>query len=254
MNRYLGAVMGLSFTVELLLLLGAGAMAGLPTRKGRLALGAGLGAVYAGACLLPGFSFLGNILWRPVSLGLVSLTAFGLRSGSLRGGVLFVLLSLALGGITSRLDGGSFRSVILAALAVFALCLLGIGNPGRYITVQLRHKGARVTITALRDTGNTLRDPISGERVLVANAWTARQLLGLSREQLASPVQTVAQGCVPGLRLIPYRAVGTGSGMLLGVRVEEMCMAGFRGSAVVAFAPEGLEGNGEYQALAGGMA
>lgn len=256
MTEYLEVVMGLSFVVELLLLMGAGAIADAPVGKGAGLLGAGIGAVYAGACLLPGFHFLGNTLWHLVVLVFISLVAFGLRPGNLRGAVLFVLLNLALSGVASGVGEGSFGTLAASAVVVPGLCLLGShgADARRYVTVRLCHRGTRVTITALRDTGNTLRDPISGERVLVADAWTAKQLLGLDRQQLACPVQTLAAGTVPGLRLIPYRTVGTGSGMLLAVRVEEMRMGNFRGSALVAFAPEGLEGNGAYQALTGGMA
>ena len=77
MAVYLDLVMLLNFLVDYLLLLGTNRLSGSPMTPGRCALAAVLGSVYAGACLLPGFRFLGNFLWRCVSLGLMAVLAFG---------------------------------------------------------------------------------------------------------------------------------------------------------------------------------
>ncbi len=76
----------------------------------------------------------------------------------------------------------------------------------------------QMQLIALRDTGNTLRDPLTGEQVLVAGADVGEKLLGLTAQQLRNPVETVAQSTLRGLRLIPYRGVGQPGGMLLAVR------------------------------------
>ena len=60
MAVYLDLVMLLNFLVDYLLLLGTNRLSGSPMTPGRCALAAVLGSVYAGACLLPGFRFLGN--------------------------------------------------------------------------------------------------------------------------------------------------------------------------------------------------
>ena len=106
-------------------------------------------------------------------------------------------------------------------------------------------------LIALRDTGNTLRDPVTGERVLVLSAEVAWDLLGLTRQQLEAPLETLGQ--VPGLRLIPYRAVGRESGMLLGKVLDDVTIGTWRGKALAAFDPGGLGGQTMYQALTGGV-
>ena len=65
---YLDLVILLNFSVDFLLLMGTNRLSGFPLSPGRCAWAAVLGAVYSGACLLPGFSFLGALLWRMVSL------------------------------------------------------------------------------------------------------------------------------------------------------------------------------------------
>jgi len=103
----------------------------------------------------------------------------------------------------------------------------------------------------LEDTGNCLRDPVTGASVLVVGAQAARLLTGLTQQQLRSPLTTL--GTIPGLRLIPYRTVGTGAGLLLAMRFQNVRIGSWQGSTLVAFAPEGLEMGHPYQALTGGL-
>ena len=254
MRVYVDVVMGLNFLVDLLLLLGTDRLAGYPASPGRSALGAGTGAVYSGLCLLPGFSFLAQLHWRVVFLALIALTAFGWNRSALRRGVVFIVLSMALGGLALGFGSMNMSALILAAGGLWCLCRFGLGTVGEqtYVPVTLRHNGKEMKMMALRDTGNNLCDPITGERVLVAGADVARELLGLTAEQLAHPVETLARGAVPGLRLIPYHSVGRSGGMMLALRMKDTSVGKIRGDVIVAFAPEKI-GQGEmYRMLTGG--
>lgn len=254
MTVYLDLVMGLNFLVDLLLLTGANRLAGYPAGMGRAVSGAALGGIYGGVCLLPGFRFLGNLLWRGVSLALMSLLAFGIGPGTLRRGILFSLLSMALGGFVLALGSGGTLSLVAAAALVCAMCVLSSGagaGAQRFASVQLSYGGKSVELKALHDTGNTLRDPVTGERVLIADPAVAGKLVGLDRKALLDPVQTLASGIPPGLRLIPYRSVGNPRGMLLGVRIRDARINGRAEALLVAFTPEEL-GQGAFQGLIGG--
>ncbi len=256
MEIYLDVVFILNFLVDFLLIMGTNRLSGHSLGAKRAAAAALLGAVYAVSCTLPGFRFLSSGLWRMVCLGLMAVLAFGWNPDALRRGVLFVFLSMALGGIALGLGNGGFWAIIMGALGVCLLCLLGFrGKPGQqqYIPVQITHRGKRLSLLALQDTGNTLRDPVSGDCVLVVDALAAEKLLGLTQQQLAHPVETLACSGYPGLRLIPYCAVGQNAGMLLGLRVEQLVVNGKKANMVVAFAPQKIGQGRPYQALAGGM-
>ena len=83
-------------------------------------------------------------------------------------------------------------------------------------------------------------------------AEAAEKLTGLTRDQLASPMETLMKRPVPGLRLIPYSAVGQPGGMVSGKRFQSVKLGQRQCSAGVAFAPDRI-GRGEvFQALAGG--
>lgn len=255
MRIYVDAVMVINFLVDYLLLLGTNRLAGFPSEKGRLMAASLLGAVYGGVCLLPGFRFLGNLLWRMVSLVLMGGIAFGWNRSTVRRCGVFLLLSLALGGFAVSLNRSDAAVLLLAAAGLWLLCRLAFGGQagGRdYVPLEIRHGEKMVKLLALRDTGNTLRDPVTGEQALVISADAAQRLTGLTEQQLKNPLETMASGAVTGLRLIPYRAVGQGSGMLLAMRFGDVTIGSRRQSALVAFAPEGFGRNEVYQALTGG--
>lgn len=256
MEVYLDLVMLLNFLVDFLLLLGTNRLSGFPGAPGRCALAALLGAVYSGACLLPGFSFLGNLLWRTVSLGLMGLLAFGWNRSALKRSGVFLLLSMALGGIALNFGRGDFLGLVLAAVLCWLLCRLAFGDTvgGReYVPVTLCYGDKTASLLALRDSGNTLRDPITGEQVLVIAGEVAQRLTGLTEEQLKKPLETMAQHALPGLRLVPYRAIGQSGGMLLAMRFPAVKIGSRQQSAIVAFAPEGMGRGSMYQALTGGV-
>lgn len=255
MTVYVEAVMGLNFLVDLLLLVGTNRLAGHPSELKRIIPAAVLGGLYGGICMVPGFRFLGSYFWRLVSLGLMGTIAFGFHRGILRRVMLFVLLSMALGGIAMGLGQGGFLTLILGAVGLCFLCAMGFqGKLGMtFVPLELHHGGKKVKLMALRDTGNTLRDPVTGEAVLIVGSDAAVQLLGMTRQEVGRPVETLASGKYSGLRLIPYRAVGRSCGMLLGMRLDEVLLGGIRTNTMVAFTAEGLSGAGEFQALAGGV-
>ncbi len=242
---YLDAFVALNFLVDLCLLLGVNRLSGHPPGLRRAAAAAALGGGYAGACMVPGFAFLAGGLWRMVSLGLMGWTAFGLdRSGWSRS-MLFILLSMALGGLAVSLNTGGM-GLPLCAGGVAALCRMGLrSRGGEKVPIAGTYRGRTVRTLALRDTGNTLRDPITGEAVTVLSPLLGEKL-GIPGEALRDP----AGAMIPGLRLIPARTVG-GGGLLAAVRCDCITIDGKPAGTLAAFAREDF-GNGAYQALTGG--
>ena len=181
--------------------------------------------------------------------------AFGVCRSALRRCLVFILLTMAVGGCAQIMGTGGFWSVLLTAGGVCFLCFVGFrGRLGgqSLVPVELTYGQQHARILALRDTGNTLCDPVTGQSVLIVGPQIATQLLGLTPLQLQQPVETVASGVVPGLRLIPYRALGSASGMLTALRLHDVRIGKWQGSTLVAFAPQGLDTEGTYQALTGG--
>ena len=252
---YLDMVMLLNFLVDFLLILGTNRLTGYPPEGARAAGSSLLGSIYAAACLFPDFRFLGNVLWRAVFLILMAVLAFGWNLGAVRRGAVFILLSMALGGIAGGMQVRHFPAICLCAFLLWLLCRVGFaGNRGdkEYLPVELCWQGRTLRVLALRDTGNLLRDPITGEAVLVCGADVGEELLHLPRNVFLEPAETLASGVLPGARLIPYRAVGQPGGMLLALRLTDVKISGHRTNPLVAFAPHEIAKGEAYRILTGG--
>ena len=147
------------------------------------------------------------------------------------------------------LERSSFWSLLWAAGAVGAMCIFGFrGKLGsRYLPVKVGDCG----FTALVDTGNTLTDPLTGQPVLVVSSRIGEKLLNVPARQLSDPVGLM--GRIGGVRLIPFHAVGQSGGMLPVKRFENVQVGKWRGSLLVAFAPNELGQGKPYEALTGGV-
>ena len=243
----IGVALALNFCVNALMLAATARMAGRWVPLWRLLLGALLGAVYAAGCMA--FRFLGGLHWHLLSLGFMSALCFGF-DWKLMG--VFTVLTLSLGGAALAAGRGGLWQLPLYGVGVYLLGRFAFGPPGRrLLPVQIQGEGKRVCLTALLDTGNELHDPITGEPVLVIGREPAQELTGLTGEQLRHPLDTLAQWKKPGLRLIPYRAVGAENGLLLAMKFPVVQVGGRKGPGIVAFAAESF--GKDYQGIAGGM-
>ena len=248
----MAAVMLLSFAVNFLLLLGTARLAMEDAPICNLLTASLLASAYAAACLLPGLRFLrGTVFWLGSLVGILVL-AFGWNRRTWKKGGIFVLLTMALGGTALAVGRGEDWMLLLYALVVCMVGRIAFGANRRLLPVKISGGGKSVELTALIDTGNELRDPITGERVLVVGAKAAQALTGLSESRLRDPLTTMEAGVLPGLRLIPYQTVGAQTGMMLAMRFPSVKIGGRDRPGIVAFAPRDLDGE-SYQALAGGF-
>lgn len=276
---YMDAVFLLNALVDYLLLVVCGQVTEAARRKGRAVAAGLLGGVYATVSLLPDWRFLSGWLWRGVMSLLLCWIAFGGNRNlikrcivlwglaSMFSGIVFLLTELF--SAPASMIGGAiyypltFAALVLTAGGSFAVFLWGIRSfhhrGGDLAEVSVRLQGRSQQFLALRDTGNTLRDPISGTPVLVADAAILLMLLPelkLEKNALEHPEKLLKQvyEAEPTLRprLIPYKTVGVSRAMLLAVAPEEIWVDGTRETLLMAFSPVPVSDGGAYQALLGG--
>ena len=125
------------------------------------------------------------------------------------------------------------------------------------ITVLLH--GKKQILTALLDTGNTLRDPVRGEQVLVAELRTLlwpdniRRILWENIPSEEKVARLYAEDPSYSFTLLPFQAVGTASGLLLAVRSDAIIVEGRKiPHALIALWDHAVSDGGNYQALWGG--
>ncbi len=207
-----------------------------PVKITRLVSGSVLGAIYA--CLLFGtdWKLLGFFITKLLFGAIVTATVFkpsGLRSlikktalfhlvtviyGLLIMGVLyFTDIGLTIGGAVKN---GVFYFniplwfVLLATLAAPPAAYILQNKLSRTpvrdcFILSIEHRGKKVTLTALADTGNFMKDPYNGNDVIIAEATSVLPLF----EEISLP----RSGDLPlGFKLIPYSSVGNSSSLLPG--------------------------------------
>lgn len=272
---YLDAVFVLNLAVNGLLLRATARLGGAALRMRRLLPAAALGAAYAVAVFLPHCGWLTAIPCRLAVAGGMLAAGFGVRRSTLRLAAVFAALSLSLCGAVygvMLLRGESpraFRSSLLypVSFATLLLTAVAVGAASRLLLPRLTHaadsvvpltlrlNGRTAELSALRDTGNTLRDPLSGEPVLVAEWTAARRLLpdcGLKQADFEDPAALAVRLRTYAPRLIPFRAVGTREGLLLALRCRIRMPDGRTRKALAAFSAVPLSDGGAYDALIGG--
>lgn len=272
MTVYLDLVFALNFAINYLLLRGTARLGASAAPRKRLLGGAALGAAYAVAVYLPGCGWLTAI---PVKLlvaaGMLGLS-FGWRGSTLRLGATFAAISLVLCGAVYGMElmkGGpvhyyrrsllypvSFGALLLTAAGVYAACRLLLPRlsfaADSVVLLSLELNGRRTILSALRDSGNTLADPVTGAPVVTAQWQCAARLLPaehLTARDFYAPGTLALRLRRYRPRLIPYHAVGVEGGMLLALPCR-ITMGKRTWQGLAAFSPTPLSG-GAYEALVG---
>lgn len=228
------------FACALSLLTASGLACGLRRlHPARLMLLAALASLACTLCAVLALAWLRWVL-LPLTL-LLPLTAWPGAPRALRRRLpaASLLLSLAMAGFVRLMHSLSLP----ASLALLAACCLtpllsgGAPRPSPICcaTVELMHQGHIVTLTALVDTGNLLRDPLTGLPVIVVSRQAARKLTSLP-----APGQLL-----PGMRLISVR---TAAGSALMAIFRPQLVRVLSGQtwrevrAMVGLSPDGYEG------------
>lgn len=244
-----------NFALDYLLLLSTMRIAGRPLRRVRLVLGALLGAVYSVAALV-----LPLPVWTvPAALLAMTLAAFGWTRRYIKLTLLYLLLACGLGGTVLLLGrlGGMERlaygliyarlpwGVFFAASGLSYLLLMHIFRDGaRYgdeelVWVRVEHGGRHVTLRLLRDTGNTLSDPLTGEGVPVIEKSALLPLF---------PKGNGDETAYRDITTLHARTVSGADGTLEAFRCDGLFVgARSLGARLIALSPEAF--SGRYQGL-----
>lgn len=280
---YIENVFFLNWIIDYFLLLGTAGFAGAPLQRARLAVCSVLGGLYAVAVFAPRLTLLSFPLIKLSAGFAMAIVAYWPLQKRLHLTALFFLLSSALGGIVLAVSMMSIKfdslisniyymritwPILLATTVIMYLLLrLIFRQSARHregelmiVTVSIHHQQRQ--FTALHDTGNTLRDPVNGNAVLVLER---KALQGLWQQK----IEDILESCCPpeekmvrlyhegigtSFTLLPFRSVGVSSGLLLAVR-SDYIKIGKRTypNTLIALCDGPVSDSGCYQALWGGI-
>jgi len=246
---YADVLFGINFFLDFVLLWGTAKFGNFPCRMRRLLPAAFLGAVYGVGILVPQWQMFYNLGGKIGFSFLMVLIAFG-RQPILRfikSVVYLYLISFAMAGAVlggvSLLNSSGLRlpenlpipwvALIFAVAAALILARWGIGYLRRTwhqdscITQgEIWFNGKSVCCNLLLDTGNELSDPATGKPVMVMEYETLKKILPedfCTRFEACggsdvTKILSVNNGAFwqRRLRLVPFHAIGSNGGMLLG--------------------------------------
>ena len=272
---YIDELFALNFIIDYLLLLLSARVCGVMLRRWRYAAGALLGALFACFTALPGFELFKLAAAKLGCGALMALIAFWGEAAILKCGLVFWAVSAAFGGAVwcaGLLTGpagaqGLYAPMSTKALVIsFALCYGVVSLVFRrslknaqleILTVAAGLSGRQGVFHALRDTGNSLYDPLSGAQVIIISPEAAQPLFPPECKEILLEENPIAlmeglnlQPEISGkIRLIPYSAIGVASGLLPVFRPDSLLINDkARDDVLIAISPV-LSGKCEYEAI-----
>lgn len=194
---------------------------------------------------------------------LLKCTVIGVLTSMILGGVmtaLYALLNRVRLPLSEEQENGSSLLIfaLIAALAGIATVqsgrFLGLSKKSKYVTVNAVLFGKSLTLCALVDTGNRLREPMSGRSVIVADRTRILEALPQSLSQALknpSPDGWLSdRRYATHIRLVPTNTA-TGSGMLPAILPDKLTISDGKETypADYLIAPAPLETSSDFDAI-----
>ncbi len=241
---YIDVLFVINFIMDLILLIIVKRLRRQEGKKYRMILGSIIGAALAcfvNVCFMSDV-FMYLILGYGLTGLLMTMIAFGIRKkGAFISNYLVLLISsFVLGGLVNsiylntqtryylnlmyqellqgekRTTSIAFITIITLLLASFA-CIIWRQNRRKeedLYSVELYIEEEPIVCKGLMDTGNSLRDPISGRPVIVVNEKLLEKEMNQLKELHPNRI-----------RVIPYSSVGKQNGLLFGIRLKKIIIS-----------------------------
>lgn len=272
---YVDEMFLLNLIVNYFILLATAKLCALPLKRARFGASAALGSAYSVLLLLPEFGSLASPVMKLVLGFVMTLAAFGAKGKLIKPFLAFLAVSAAFGGAVfaasllagAQIDDGLYINASLKVLALsFAACYCVLtlvfnrfGKRAKHEirTVKLAFHGKTSEFYALRDTGNSLYDPISGLPVMVVGLDQISRLLdekcvAALTKSAAEFMETLSGDATLRARfwLVPYSSVGQQMALLPVFRPDGFWIDGKEEkNTLVGLAPNILCNHGDYSAI-----
>ncbi len=283
---YIDVLFLVNFFMDFIVLTATGALLKIRTGLVRRALGAALGALcYCTTLFLPWENGLperfGIMLTAACAMGIIVFSIRGVKklcrflllfyasAFFLGGAVTTIYYHTRLGYYLRKAAKGDLYAQMLAgilALIVLASCVFGKVAAASlrqrkkerelYYEILLSHNGKKKKASALLDTGNHLKEPVSRKPVILMDMACAQELLDKSTEDAVREFYKTGtlREAGEGIRMIPYHSVGKSHGLLAAiflaqvqVKIEDETMV--FSNVCTAITEEPVSATEEYQVI-----
>lgn len=161
-----------------------------------------------------------------------------------------------------------FLSAIIASvIGIFGFKLVKnkISKKDMYCQIIIKLNNKEIQTTAMVDTGNLLKDPITGNPVIVVESSLLEKILPLELllnldkiigGEFENVTEEIRNTYMNKLKLIPYASLGKQNGMLIGIKADEVKIIKedeiqLKNNVIIGIYNKPLTKRGEYRALIG---
>ena len=258
---YVDLLFMINFSMDFLCFFITARILSLPMSLPRMLLASALGGIYSDIALFIRLGAIPSLMLDILVCVILCAIAF-LKKGNSSSLPLYIIvyfaISMALGGFMTAifnllnkadipLESGASDGISVWAFAALAavsgaLTLLG----GRFFRkksaqthaeVEVFYAGRRARLSAMIDTGNLLREPISGKPCIVADTSSLsgiipESLARAAREGKISAIGHLSQSDSKNVRIIPIKTA-LGDGVLIALRAEKVTVNTGKGTRAI---------------------
>lgn len=247
-----------------------------------------IGAIYSVLSYISNLAIFSNLFTKILLSIIMVYIAFNPKDIKALGKItlLFYLTSFVFGGVAFAMiyiikpqnilmkDGlflGTYplKTIFIGAIVASIILITGFkvvkskfSKKDMFCNINIKIQGKEKKIKVMVDTGNLLKDPISGMSVIVIEHT---ELYDILPKELLNNLEKILGGDLKGipedikneylskLRVIPYSSLGKQNGMLLGIKADEVKVEDetIKNNVIIGIYNKALTKRGEYNGLIG---
>lgn len=291
MTIYIDVVLLENLIMNYIILYATAIIAKVIPKKTRLALASLVGAIYSIIAYMSILQIYSSIILKIILSIIIVYIAFNAHDikKMLKQLLLFYLASFVFGGVAFSLiyivrpqdvivkNGvfvGTYPIKILFLGAIVGLIIVSlsikiirkkISRKSLFCNIKIKLNDTEINTTALIDTGNLLKDPISNMPVIVVERTLLydvlpKQILNNLENILGGDLEKIPESIkdkyISKLKVIPFSSLGKPNGMLLGIKADEIYIEIEeekikKEEVIIGIYNRSLTKKGEYRALIG---
>lgn len=252
----------------------------------RILLGSLVGAIYACVYYISNMEIYSNVVLKIILSLVIVYISFGSNGLKefFREVLIFYLTSFTFGGVTFALlyfispgnillENGTLmgtyplKMILIGGLIGFFIIIISfkciknkLSKKDMLCNISIVFKEGKVDINAIIDTGNFLKEPLTGKPVIIVEKDVLKKVIPENildyMEEIKSGSKIIDNKYISKIRLIPFSALGTENGLLLGIKPENFYI-NYQGKImenkdiIVGIYNKKLSKNNKYNALVG---
>ena len=291
MTIYLDVIIVENLIMNYIILYATGLISKIKIKHLRLFLASLIGAIYSVIEYISKINIYSNIITKIILSILIVYIAYNPQDVKkmCKELLLFYLTTFTFGGVATYLiyvikpqeiiiKNGMYtgtyilKTVFLGAIIGSIIIIIGfklaknkITKKDMFCITKIKINGKEIELKTMMDTGNMLKEPISGNPVMVVEK---KSLYNIIPKEILNNIENILGGdfekipqelkeeYIPRLKIIPFSSLGKQNGMLLGIKAEKFKIITEqteeeKENVIIGIYNKSLTKRGEYNALIG---